>query len=61
MIKIKPKTPKSKTVKPHYKLVYSYMIGDADGYIDKEAKISLDNPYIEEYIAALNKLKPLPG
>lgn len=61
MIRIKPKN-KNKTISdPYYKLVYNYMIGDANGDITKEVDVSLDNPYVERYITLMNSLKPPKG
>ena len=47
--------------KPHYLLVYDYMIGDADGEHSEELELSLDNPHIERYVTLLNNLKPNKG
>lgn len=62
MIKIAEKKKNKKaTVKPHYELVYNYMIGDANGNTTEEVELSIDNPYIERYCTLLGKLKPTPG
>ena len=61
MIKIKEKKNKKK-VTPHYKLVFNYMIGDADGDTTEEVdNILLDDPNIEKLVTCLRKLKPLKG
>jgi len=57
----KKSTKTKRKTTPHYKLVYDYMIGDADGYTKEEVQISLDNPYVEKYCRLLNKLKPVKG
>jgi hypothetical protein len=61
MIKIKEKKPSTKKITPYYKLVYNYMIGDANGNTSEEIKVSVENPFIERYVTLLNKLKPLKG
>jgi len=60
-IKIVKNTKESKKIKPYYKLVYNYMIGDADGETRKSAKISVDNPFVERYVKLLNSLESLEG
>ncbi len=60
IIKEKPKTNK-KPKKPYYILKYDYMIGDANGDVNEKVDLSLENPYIEAYVTALNKLKPTKG
>jgi len=57
----KKEVKKRKKVKPHYLLVYNYMIGDADGNTTEEVTVSLDNPYVEKYCKLLNKLNPTKG
>lgn len=61
MIRIKPKNKSKKLSDPYYKLVYNYMIGDANGYTTEEETVSLDNPYVERYITLMNSLKPTKG
>ena len=62
MIELVDLNKKSKKKKePYYKLVYNYMIGDADGYTKEDVDISKDNPYVERYIRLLNSLKPTKG
>jgi hypothetical protein len=62
MIKIiKEKTKNKKAKEPYYTLKYEYMIGDANGSTNEKVRLSVDNPFIEIYVTALNKLKPTPG
>ena len=61
MIRIKPKNKSKKLSDPYYKLVYNYMIGDANGYTTEEETVSLDNPYVERYITLMNSLKTTKG
>lgn len=62
MIKVVEKKPNTKKVQePMYLLTYNYMIGDANGDTSEEIDISLNNPFIERYVTALNKLKPTKG
>lgn len=47
---------------PYYKVIFNYMIGDADGYTSYD--LTYKDEQIEEvmkYITILNKLKPLEG
>lgn len=58
-IKIKSSKGTSKQkVDPYYRLVFNYMIGDANGYTTEEQEVSLNNPYLERFVKLLNKLKP---
>lgn len=57
MIEVVYKKKKVST-KPHYLLVYNYMIGDANGDTTEKVKLSVDNPYIEKFVKLLNSLKP---
>lgn len=59
IIKEKPKNKKAK--KPYYILKYDYMIGDANGDITETVDLSVENPHIEKFVTALNKLKPTTG
>ncbi len=52
---------KKKSKKPHYILKYSYMIGDANGNQNEIVELSINNPFIEAYVTALTKLKPIKG
>lgn len=61
MIKIKPLKQRAKKTKPHYLLVFNYMIGDANGKTEKIVKAQINNPYIERFCTLLNSLKPLKG
>ena len=54
----KPKKPK---VKKNHKLKLFYMIGDADGWFNKENTISINNPFLEIVTAALDKLEICEG
>lgn len=42
---------------PYYILRYEYMIGDSNGYVNKELRISFNNPYLEKYCRLLKRLK----
>ena len=53
--KVKPK------VKKNYKLKIEYMIGDANGYTNKEATISINNPFLKIITRALDKLEVCKG
>lgn len=47
---------------PYYKVIFNYMIGDADGYTSYN--FTCEDEQIEEvmrYITILNKLRPLKG
>lgn len=62
MIEIVREKPKNKNPKtPFYTLKYNYMIGDANGNTNEKVKLSVNNPFIEAYVTALNKLKPTKG
>lgn len=62
MITIKEKEVKSKkSGKPYYRLIYKYMIGDANGDTSETVRVSIDNPYLERYYTLLNSLKPTTG
>jgi len=58
--KSKKETSKKKTI-PYYKLVFNYMIGDADGQTNKICKIATDHPYVERFVKLLNSVKPVKG
>lgn len=61
MIVIKQKKSRKRKLTPYYKLVFNYMIGDADGYTTEEVEVNKDNPHIERFCKLLNKLKPTKG
>lgn len=62
MIKIvKKEIPTTKQNEPYYRLVYNYMIGDADGDTEYEVEVSVDNPYLERYFTLINQLDEYPG
>jgi hypothetical protein len=61
MIKILEPKKSKKEREPYYLLVYDYMIGDANGNITEEVRLSKDNPFIERYVTLLNQLKPTKG
>lgn len=62
MIKLVEKVPSTKKIQePTYVLTYNYMIGDANGDTEEEVDVSLNNPFTERYVTALNKLHPIPG
>ncbi len=61
MITIQKENTTKKVNKPHYLLVYNYMIGDADGETNRKVKVSLDNPFLERYVTLLNSLRPTKG
>jgi hypothetical protein len=60
MIKIKPANTEP-ICEPYYKLVYNYMIGDANGNTTYDTTVSIENPYVERYISLINSLKPIRG
>ena len=51
------KKPKKPRVRKNYKFKVYYMIGDADGHTDTEAIISVNNPFLQTIIKALDKLE----
>ncbi len=61
MIKIKEEKPNKKNITPYYELTFNYMIGDADGDTKEKINLTLDNPYIEKFVTAINKLSPTKG
>jgi len=61
MIEIIKKKVSKKKRRPYYKLVFNYMIGDANGDTTEEMITSVDNPYVERFVKLLNSLKPNKG
>ncbi len=62
MINILPKIKKEvKLQKPQYKLTFYYMIGDADGEDKETTYLPIDEPNLEEFLVAMDKLKPKLG
>lgn len=62
MIKLIEKVPSTEKIQePTYVLTYNYMIGDANGDTLEEVDISVNNPFIEKYVTALNKLQATKG
>ena len=55
------KKPKPPRVKKNHKLKIFYMIGDADGYTDEEAIISINNPFLKPLTETLDKLGKIEG
>ncbi len=55
------KKPKAPRVKKNHKLKVFYMIGDDDGHTDKEAVISINNPFLKPITEALDKLGEIEG
>lgn len=50
-----------KKIKPHFIMIYNYMIGDSNGNTTEETEVSVNNPYLERYVKLLNKLEPTKG
>lgn len=61
MIKIKEEKKGKGNKTPYYKLVFNYMIGDANGNTKYDVEVSKDNPYLERFVTLVNKLKPEKG
>lgn len=57
MIKPIKKERPLKKIEPYYKLVFNYMIGDADGNMLETAKISENNIYLERFFDILSNLE----
>ena len=49
---------KVKKIKPHYSLVYQYLIGETCGFKSTKLKVALDDPTLERYFKILNSLRP---
>lgn len=62
MIKlVEKKKPVGKTNEPYYKLIYYYMIGDADGETQETVQLTINNPFIEKFCSLLEKIEPRKG
>lgn len=61
MIEVLKKKKTKKKQEPYYRLVFNYMIGDANGDTTEETETSIDNPYLERFVKLLNGLEPLKG
>lgn len=59
MIEIVKKKKSKKLKDPYYKLVFNYMIGDADGQTKKEMTLGVEHAdTIERFVKLINSLEP---